>query len=75
MDGLTYVNSTGLAIGNERYVVVWRDGQKAAALRVIGEWAENPDLSFTWYHAAVLSQRIRREAAMQEKAEKRFTLT
>ena len=28
-------------------------------LKVLGRFASNPDLSFTWYDAALLSQEIR----------------
>jgi hypothetical protein len=28
-------------------------------LRVLGRFASNPELSFTWYDAAVLSQKVR----------------
>jgi hypothetical protein len=30
-------------------------------LRVLGRYASNPDLSFSWYDAAVLSQKIRQQ--------------
>jgi hypothetical protein len=29
---------------------------------VLGRYASNPELSFTWYDAAVLSQKIRQES-------------
>ena len=32
---------------------------KHQALRALGRHASNPELSFTWYDAAVLSQKIR----------------
>ena len=35
------------------------DDSRAETLRVLGRYASNPDLSFSWYDAAVLSQKIR----------------
>ena len=32
------------------------------ALRTLGRFASNPELSFTWYDAAVLSQKVRHNA-------------
>lgn len=31
-------------------------------MRVLGRYASNPELDFTWYDAAVLSQKIRQES-------------
>lgn len=38
---------------------MFKDEFKAEVLRVLGRFASSPDLSFTWYDAAVLSQRVR----------------
>jgi hypothetical protein len=35
------------------------DAHRAETLRTLGRYASNPELSFTWYDAAVLSQKIR----------------
>jgi hypothetical protein len=51
---LAYVKSDG-----NKFVLFYDDEQEAEALRMIGRWACNPDLSFTWTDAAALSQRIR----------------
>ena len=48
--------------GSERYVFLFDDSSRAATLRLLGKYASDPDLSFTWYDAAILSQRIREEA-------------
>ena len=49
--------------GDERYVIIIYRGQHAEALRLMGRWASNPDLSFTWYDAAMLSAKVRADAA------------
>ena len=43
----------------ERYVIMFRDSDKASALRQLGDWASNSALRFGWQDAAVLSQRVR----------------
>ena len=53
------INVIALCKGNERYVWMYHDRERANTLRHIGETASNPELSFTWYDAACLSQRIR----------------
>ncbi len=53
------VNVLALAKGQERYLFLFNDESRADALRTLGRYASNPDLSFTWYDAAVLSQKIR----------------
>jgi hypothetical protein len=40
---------------------LYDDESRAETLRVLGRFASNPELSFTWYDAAVLSQKIRQE--------------
>lgn len=53
------INVLALVKGKERYVLLFDDDHRADALRVLGRYASNQDLSFTWYDAAVLSQKIR----------------
>ncbi len=55
------INVLALVKGAERYVFLYDDASRAEALRVLGRFASNPELSFTWYDAAVLSQKIRQE--------------
>jgi len=53
------VNVLALVKGTERYVFLYGDGQRTELLRMLGIYASNPDLSFTWYDAATLSQKVR----------------
>lgn len=55
------INVLALVKGAERYVFLYDDASRAETLRVLGRYASNPELSFTWYDAAVLSQKIRQE--------------
>lgn len=47
--------------GQERYIYVYDDESRSEALRVMGRHASNPDLSFSWYDAAVLAQNVRKQ--------------
>lgn len=53
------INVLALVKGEERYIFLFDDERRAEALRTLGRFASNPELSFSWYDAAVLSQRIR----------------
>ena len=48
-----------LVKGEEKYVFLFDSKNRAETLRQLGRYASNPELSFTWYDAAVLSQKIR----------------
>ncbi|MEZ6095508.1 MAG: hypothetical protein R3C03_14975 [Pirellulaceae bacterium] len=53
------INVLALAKGEERYLFLFNDENRAETLRMLGRYASNPDLSFSWYDAAVMSQKIR----------------
>ncbi|WP_428307842.1 hypothetical protein [Lacipirellula sp.] len=57
------INVLALVKGRERYIFLYEDSQRAEALRTLGRFASNPELSFTWYDAAVLSQKVRNNAS------------
>jgi len=67
------INVLALVKGSERYVFLYDDESRAETLRVLGRFASNPELSFTWYDAAVLSQKIRHENHKVSQS-RRFTL-
>ena len=56
------INVLALVKGVERYVFLYDDASRAETLRTLGRYASNPELSFTWYDAAILSQKIRQES-------------
>ena len=68
------INVLALVKGSERYVFLYDDTNRSQALRTLGKYASNPDLSFTWYDAAVLSQKIRRETHDKQNSNDRFAL-
>ena len=68
------INVLALVKGKERYVFLFSDDNRAETLRMLGRYASNPDLSFSWYDAAVLSQRVRQTANQQDQKQSRFDL-
>jgi hypothetical protein len=69
----TEINVLALVKGQERYVFLFDDANRTETLRQIGRFAANPELSFTWYDAAVISQKIRQTA--QQHEDTRFDLS
>lgn len=61
------INVVALVKGEERYLFLFNDNQKSQTLRTLGRYASNPELSFSWYDAAVLSQKVR-NAVRSEKS-------
>ena len=68
------INVLALVKGSERYIFLYDDSNRAKTLRMLGRYASNPDLSFTWYDAAVLSQRVRQNSQPIENFDRRFSL-
>src|SRR5262245_23563190 len=68
------INVLALVKGEERYIFLYDDERKSEALRTLGRFASNPELSFSWYDAAVLSQRIR-QTALEQRAEEQAAAT
>jgi predicted transcriptional regulator len=54
------VNVLALVKDGERFVFLYDDESYAQLLQTLGRYAADPELSFTWYDAAVLSQKVRR---------------
>ncbi len=68
------INVLALVKGQERYVFLYDDSSRAETLRILGRFASNPELSFTWYDAAVLSQKIRQESSKKMGLAQRMSL-
>lgn len=68
------INVLALVKGEERYIFLFDDDNRTEALRTLGRFASNPELSFTWYDAAVLSQKIRKISATPPSLQTRFTM-
>ncbi len=66
------INVLALVKGAERYIFLYDDSNRAETLRTLGRYASDPELSFTWYDAAVLSQKIRQQNRSVEETKHRF---
>ncbi len=53
------INVLALVKGQERYVFLYDDANRVETLRMLGRYAADPQLSFSWYDAAVMSKKIR----------------
>jgi len=53
------INVVALVKGDERYIFLYDDDSRDAALQAMGRQAANPELSFSWYDAAVLGDKVR----------------
>ena len=62
------VNVIALVKGGERYVFLYDDDSRAEALKTLGRYAANPDLSFSWYDASVLGQKVRLNTPRSQRA-------
>ncbi|MBL8798880.1 MAG: hypothetical protein JNM56_33660 [Planctomycetia bacterium] len=55
-------NVLALIKGNERYVFVFDDDSRNELLDAFRDQAANPNLSFTWFDAALLTDKAREQA-------------
>ena len=60
------LNVLALIKGDDKYVFLFDDANRVETLRMLGRYAADPELNFTWYDAAMLSQRIRDMAALEQ---------
>ena len=52
----------------EQFVFIYPDGHEQAVLRELGKAAADPELSFSWCEAAMLSMRVRELKMQRENA-------
>lgn len=64
-------NVLALIKGEDRYVLVYEDAARDEALDTIRHWAASPELSFTWFDAAVLSEKAKQQCAPLESVHQR----
>ena len=62
------INVIALVKESERYIFLYDDESPAALLQTFGRYASDPELSFSWYDAAMLSQKVRRSQREQADA-------
>jgi hypothetical protein len=55
------INVIALVKDSERNIFLYDNESAPALMQTLGRFAGDPDLSFSWYDAAVLSQKVRRQ--------------
>jgi len=65
------VNVIALVKDGERYVFLYDEHSIPQLLQTLGRYAADPELNFTWYDAAVLSQKVRRLQTETDKSPKK----
>lgn len=68
------INVLALVKDGERYIFLYNDARRAETLRTLGRFASDPELNFSWYDAAVLSQKVRNNADAVAKLSERFQM-
>jgi hypothetical protein len=53
------INVLAMIKGEERYIFLYNDDNRIEMLRTLGRYAADPQLSFSWYDAAVMSKKVR----------------
>lgn len=54
------MNVLALVKDSERYVFLFDEDSSDSLLQTLGKFAADKELSFTWYDAALLSQKVRK---------------
>lgn len=60
------VNVLSMTKGVERYIFLFTDERRTELFRLLGKFAADPQLGFTWYDAAVLSKKVREISGKNE---------
>ena len=63
------VNVLALVRDGQRYVFLYDDSSVETVLAKLAEFAGDSELDFTWYDAAMMSQRVRHLQAEEQEAE------
>jgi hypothetical protein len=67
-------NVLALIKGNERYVFVYDDEAHEPLIDALRDEAADPRLSFTWFDAAILTEKAREQARAAEEVPQQLPL-
>lgn len=59
-------NVLALIKGSERYVFVYDDDSRPNLIQAFRDQAADPELSFSWFDAAVMTEKAREQASQQD---------
>lgn len=65
------LNVLALVKGDERYVFLYDDDCRGELIETFRNWAADPALSFSWFDAAVLTEKAKEQAAATESESSR----
>ncbi len=60
------LNVLALVKGEERYVFIYDDSCRDELIDTLRNWAADPELSFSWFDTAVLTEKAKEQAATTE---------
>ena len=60
------INVLALVTGEERFIFLFDDMNRDETLRQLARFAADPEIEFSWYDAAMLSQKIREAVPTDE---------
>ena len=63
------VNLLAMVRDEHRFVFLYDDNSIDSLLTTLSRYAEDPELEFTWYDAAMLSQKVRSMLEQQQRCE------
>jgi len=67
------LNVLALVKDSERYIFIYDNNSTTSVMQTLGCYAADRELSFTWYDAALLSQKVRKiKQSVDEAAEKEY---
>ncbi len=70
------INILAMMKGEERYIFLYNEANRTEMLRTMGRYAADPQLSFSWFDAALLSKKVRdiayADATMDEMPSQAF---
>lgn len=69
------VNVIALVKDGERYIFLYDGESGPQLLQTFGKYAADPELNFTWYDAAVLSQKVRRLQSESDRQSPQYRRT
>ena len=69
------VNVFALVKDGQKYIFLYDDASHDELLQTLGRQAADPELNFSWYDAAVISQRVRSlRKSIHEQGDESFPL-
>ena len=69
------MNVLALVKGDERFVFLYDDASLEQLISTLGRYAADPEMNFSWYDAAVMSDRVRQQVRQSRPTSSKNRLT